>query len=103
MELSIDLVWILQRQALVMPKEPDVHDCSALAAAVQRHTVNTPRISYEPGNAWRAAALLAVEYMATSGEGVEVLYGLLPDLVAKVRAYDVDVYSCADQLRAWRV
>lgn len=123
MDLSIDLAWILERQALVMPKEPDIDDYSALAAAVQRHKVNTPRIGYEPDSAWRAAALLvtiareeplparnsffaallAVEYMAASGEGIDVPYGLLPDLVAKVHAYDIDVYGCAEQLRAWRM
>jgi len=123
MELSIDLAWILERQALVMPKEPDVHDYSALAAAVQRHRVNTPRIGYEPDNAWRAAALLvtiareeplparnsffaallAVEYLAACDEGIDAPYGHLPDLVAKVRAYDADVYSCAEQLRSWRL
>ncbi len=123
MELSVDLAWILERQALVMPKEPDVHDYSALAAAVQRHKVNTPRIGYEPDNAWRAAALLvtiareeplparnsffaallAVEYLAACDEGIDAPYGHLPDLVAKVRAYEADVYACAEQLRAWRL
>ena len=123
MELSIDLAWILERQSLVMPKDPEVHDYSALAAAVQRHKVNTPRIGYEPDNAWRAAALLvtiareeplparnaffaallAVEFMAVAGEGIDAPYGLLPDLVARVRSYEADVYTCAEQLRAWRV
>jgi hypothetical protein len=123
MELSVDLAWVLERQALIMPKEPEVHDYSALAAAVQRHRVNTPRIGYEPDNAWRAAALLvtiareeplparnsffaallAAEYMATAGEGIDAPYGQLPGLVARVRAYEVDVYACAGQLREWRV
>ena len=58
MELLIDLAWLLERQALIMPTELDIADYSALAAAVQRHRVNTPRIGYEPDNAWRAAALL---------------------------------------------
>jgi hypothetical protein len=123
MEFLIDLAWLLERQALLMPGELDVADYSALAAAVQRHRVNTPRIGYEPDNAWRAAALLvtlareeplpsrnsffaaltAVEYMAEAGEAVDAPYGALPDLVAQVRTYKADVYTTAEQLRAWRV
>jgi hypothetical protein len=123
MELLIDLAWLLERQALLMPREPAVADYSALAAAVQRHRVNTPRIGYEPDNAWRAAALLvtiareeplparnsffaaltAVEYMTEAGEAVDAPYGALPDLVARVRTYKADVYAVAKQLRAWRV
>ncbi|MFF9458386.1 toxin Doc [Streptomyces flaveolus] len=123
MELLIDLAWLLDRQTLIMPREPDVADYSALAAAVQRHRVNTPRIGYEPDSAWRAAALLvtlvreeplparnsffaalvAMEYMADAGEAVDPPYGELPDLVARTRMYKADVYTVAEQLRAWRV
>ncbi|MER5478686.1 toxin Doc [Streptomyces sp. NPDC002734] len=122
MELLIDLAWLLERQALLMPRELDVADYSALAAAVQRHRVNTPRIGYEPDNAWRAAALLvtiareeplparnaffaaltAVEYMAQAGEAVDAPRGALPELVAQVRTYKADVYAAAERLRAWR-
>jgi hypothetical protein len=123
MELFIDLRWMLERQALLMPRELDVADYSALAAAVQRHRVNTPRIGYEPDHAWRAAALLvtvareeplparngffaallAVEYMATVGEGIDAPYGALPELIAQVRAYKADVYVTAERLRGWRL
>ncbi|WP_037600044.1 hypothetical protein [Streptacidiphilus rugosus] len=123
MELLIDLAWLLERQALVMPQHLDVSDYSVLAAAVQRHRVNTPRIGYEPDNAWRAAALLvtiareeplparnsfyaaliAIGYMADAGEGIDPPYGALPDLVTKIRTYKADVYSAAEQLRSWRV
>jgi hypothetical protein len=122
MELLIDLAWLLERQALLMPRELDVADYSALAAAVQRHRVNTPRIGYEPDNAWRAAALLvtiareeplparnsffaaltAVEYMAQAGEAVHAPPRALPELVAQVRTYKADVYTAAERLRAWR-
>ncbi|WP_151770705.1 toxin Doc [Streptomyces abyssomicinicus] len=122
MELLIDLAWLLERQALLMPRELDVADYSALAAAVQRHRVNTPRIGYEPDNAWRAAALLvtiareeplparnsffaaltAVEYMAQAGEAVDAPPGALPELVAQVRTYKTDVYGAAERLRGWR-
>jgi hypothetical protein len=123
MELFIDLAWVLERQALIMPRELEIHDYSALAAAVQRHRVNTPRIGYEPDNAWRAAALmvtiareeplparnsffaalLAVEYMAECGQGIDAPYGALPELVANVRTYKADVYAAAERLRAWRL
>lgn len=123
MELLVDLAWLLERQALLMPHELDVADYSALAAAVQRHRVNTPRIGYEPDNAWRAAALLvtiareeplparnsffaalaAVEYMAQAGEPVQAPRGALPDLLRRVRTYGVDVYATAELLRTWRV
>jgi hypothetical protein len=123
MELFIDLAWLLERQALVMPSNLDVADYSALAAALQRHRVNTPRIGYQPDAAWRAAALMvtiareeplparnafyaalvAVGYMADSGEGIDAPYGALPDLVGRARAYKADVYATAEQIRFWRV
>lgn len=43
MELHIDIRWLLERQAEVLPKHPSVHDFSNLVAAVARHRVNTPR------------------------------------------------------------
>lgn len=123
MELLIDLRWMLERQALLMPRSPDVADYSALAAAVQRHRVNTPRIGYEPDNAWRAAALLttiareeplptrnaffaallAIDYMATAGEALDPPYGELPDLITQVRTYKADIFTVAERLRTWRV
>lgn len=123
MELLIDLAWLLERQALIMPTELDVADYSALAAAIQRHRVNTPRIGYEPDNAWRAAALMvtiareeplparnsfyaslvAIGYMTDAGEGVVVPYGALPELVREIRSYKADVYAVAEQIRTWRV
>jgi hypothetical protein len=123
MELLIDLAWLLERQALIMPTELDVSDYSALAAAVQRHRVNTPRIDYEPDNAWRAAALLvtiareepfparnsfyaslvAIGYMHDAGEAVDVPYGALPELVGRIRTYKADVYAVAEHLRTWRI
>jgi hypothetical protein len=123
MELFIDLRWMLERQALLMPRDLEVADYSALAAAVQRHRVNTPRIGYEPDNAWRAAALLvtiareeplpgrnaffaallSVDYMATAGEGIDPPYGALPELIGDVRNYKADIYTVAERLRTWRV
>lgn len=123
MELFVDLRWMLERQALLMPRDLEVADYSALAAAVQRHRVNTPRIGYEPDNAWRAAALLvtvareeplparnalfaallAIDYMAGAGEAIDPPYGELPDLITRVRGYKANVYAAAEQLRAWRI
>lgn len=56
MELHIDIRWLLERQAEVLPKQPSVHDFSNLVAAVARHRVNTPQAGVTVDNAWRAAA-----------------------------------------------
>jgi hypothetical protein len=122
-DLHVDIRWLLERQAEVLPKEPTVHDFSGLVAAVARHRVNTPRLDYTADAAWRAAALfheivsvrplparnalygalVAVAYMAASGEAVDAPYGALSDLAKQVRAGRADVYACADQIRRWRV
>jgi hypothetical protein len=123
MELHVDIRWLLERQAEVLPKEPSVHDFSGLVAAVARHRVNTPRLGYNSDAAWRAAALfheivlvrplparnalygglIAVAYMAASGEAVDAPYGALSELAKEVRAGRADVYECADRIRRWRV
>ncbi|WP_371794118.1 hypothetical protein [Streptomyces sp. NBC_01718] len=55
MELHIDIRWLLERQAEVLPKAPVIHDFSCLVAAVGRHRVNTPKVGAVVDNAWRAA------------------------------------------------
>ncbi|MEU8976407.1 toxin Doc [Streptomyces monashensis] len=123
MELHVDIRWLLERQAEVLPKDPDVHDFSGLIAAVARHRVNTPRLDCAADAAWRAAALfheivsvrplparnalygalVAVTYMAASGEAVDAPYGALSELAKEVRAGRADVYACADRIRRWRL
>jgi hypothetical protein len=123
MELHVDVRWLLERQAEVLPKDPDVHDFSGLVSAVARHRVNTPALDYTADAAWRAAALfheivsvrplsarnalygalIAVAYMAASGEAVDAPYGALSDLAKDIRAGRADVYVCADQIRGWRL
>jgi hypothetical protein len=122
-ELRIDVRWLLERQAEVLPGELGVHDYSALVAAVARHRVNTPRLGEEADAAWCAAALLhtlvrlrplparnalfacatAVAYMAAADAAVDPPYGGLIDLARGVQDGDIDVYTVADRLRAWRV
>jgi len=122
-ELHIDIRWLLERQAEVLPKEPQVHDFSGLVAAVARHRVNTPRLDYPADTAWRAAALfheivsvrplparnalygalVAVAYMAASGEAVDAPYGALSELATDIRSGRADVYTCADRIRRWRL
>lgn len=123
MELHVDVRWLLERQVEILPRHPDVLDYSALVAAVARHRVNTPRIGYAVDAAWRAAALLhelvlirplpalnslygcliAVRYMAASGESIDPPFGTLSELVKDVRTGRADVYACAEQIRAWRL
>ncbi|MEV6013592.1 toxin Doc [Streptomyces sp. NPDC051976] len=123
MALHVDVRWLLERQAEVLSKEPSVHDFSGLVAPVARHRVNTPRLDCTADSAWRAAvlfheiasvrplptrnalsgALVAVAYMAASGEAVDTPYGALSDLAKQVRAGRTDVYACADQIRRWRI
>jgi hypothetical protein len=122
-DLHVDIRWLLERQADVLPKQPDVHDFSGLVAAVARHRVNTPRLDYHADASWRAAALfheivsvrplparnalyaalIAVAYMAASGEAVDPPYGALSELAADVRSGRADVYHCADRIRSWRI
>ncbi|WP_372449239.1 toxin Doc [Streptomyces montanisoli] len=123
MDLHIDIRWLLERQAEVLPKHPSVHDFSALVAAVARHRVNTPQIGVAVDNAWRAAALMhtlirlrplparnalfgsavAVAYMDAAGEGIDPPYGALIDLSGDIAADRADVYDTADRLRSWRI
>ncbi|MET9605302.1 toxin Doc [Streptomyces sp. NPDC006512] len=122
-ELSIDIRWLLERQAEVLPKEPVIHDFSALVAAVGRHRVNTPKVGALADNAWRAAALMhsvirlrplparnslfgagtAVAYMHAAGEAIDAPYGALIDLARDIGAGRADAYDAADRIRSWRI
>lgn len=123
MELHIDIRWLLERQAEVLPKQPEVHDFSNLVAAVARHRVNTPHVGATVDNAWRAAALLhavirlrplparnalygaaiVVAYMDAAGEAIDAPYGALIDLARDVDAGRADGYDAADRIRSWRI
>ncbi|MFK8845177.1 toxin Doc [Streptomyces sp. Ac-502] len=123
MGLHIDIRWLLERQAEVLPKHPSVHDFSGLVAAVARHRVNTPQIGAVADNAWRAATLMhaiirlrplparnalygaavAVAYMDAAGEGIDPPYGALIDLARDIEAGRADGYDAADRLRTWRL
>lgn len=123
MDLYIDIRWLLERQADVLPKQPSVHDFSNLVAAVARHRVNTPQIGATVDNAWRAAALmhaiirlrplparnalygaaLVVAYMDAAGEGINPPYGALIDLARDIDAGHADGYDTADRIRSWRI
>lgn len=122
MELHIDIRWLLERQAEVLPKQPEVHDFSNLVAAVARHRVNTPQVGAAVDNAWRAAALLhaiirlrplparnalygaaiVVAYLDATGEAIDAPYGALIDLACDIDAGRADGYDAADRIRAWR-
>ncbi|MFD3488876.1 toxin Doc [Streptomyces sp. NPDC058665] len=122
-ELHIDIRWLLERQAEVLPKQPSVHDFSNLVAAVARHRVNTPQVGVTVDNAWRAAALmhaiirlrplparnalfgsaLATAYMDAAGEGINPPYGAVIDLARDIDAGRSDAYDVADRIRSWRI
>ncbi|MEU7104777.1 toxin Doc [Streptomyces stramineus] len=122
-ELHIDIRWLLERQAEVLPKAPVIHDFSCLVAAVGRHRVNTPKVGALVDNAWRAAALMhavirlrplparnalfgagiVVAYMNAAGEGIDAPYGALIDLARDIDAGRSDAYAAADRIRAWRI
>lgn len=122
MELLIDIRWLLERQAEVLPKHPHIHDFSALVAAVARHRVNTPRIGAVVDNAWRAAVLLhtvirlrplparnalfgaglVVAYMDAAGDTIDPPYGALIDLTRDIDTGRADVYDAAGSVRSWR-
>jgi hypothetical protein len=122
-DLLIDIRWLLERQAEVLPKQPEVHDFSNLVAAVARHRVNTPQIGATVDNAWRAAALMhaiirlrplparnalygaavAVSYMNAAGEAIDPPYGAMIDLARDIDAARSDGYDAADGIRSWRI
>ncbi|MFF5019574.1 toxin Doc [Streptomyces sp. NPDC001165] len=122
-ELHIDIRWLLERQAEVLPKHPSVHDFSNLVAAVARHRVNTPQVGITVDNAWRAAALMhavirlrplparnalygaavVVSYMNAAGEAIDPPYGALIDLARDIDAGRADGYGAADRIRSWRI
>jgi hypothetical protein len=122
-ELFIDIRWLLERQAEVLPKHPTIHDFSGLVAAIARHRVNTPRVGATVDNAWRAAALMhaiirlqplparnalfaagiTVAYMSAGGEGIDAPYGALIDLVRDIDTGRADAYDTADRIRSWRI
>ncbi|MFI0901145.1 toxin Doc [Streptomyces sp. NPDC020983] len=123
MELLIDIRWLLERQAEVLPKQPEVHDFSGLAAAVARHRVSVPAVGAAADSAWRAAALLhtvirlrplparnalygvavAIAYMNAAGEPVDPPRGAVIDLARDIDAGRADGYGTADRIRSWRL
>ncbi|MGW1027716.1 toxin Doc [Streptomyces sp. NPDC002577] len=123
MELYVDVAWLLEQQAQLLPKALEVSDYSGLVAATARHKVNTPKLGYVPDASWRAAALfheivsvrplparnpafaamVAISYMHASGKGLAPPYGGFIDLAKDVRAGRADVYACAELIRSWRV
>ncbi|MDR3081576.1 MAG: toxin Doc [Streptomyces sp.] len=123
MDLYIDIRWLLERQAEVLPKQPEVHDFSNLVAAVAKHRVNTPQIGTTVDSAWRAAALMhaiirlrplparnalfgagiATAYMNASGEAIDPPYGAIIDLARDIDAGHTDTYDTADRIRSWSV
>jgi hypothetical protein len=122
-DLHIDIRWLLERQAEVLPKHPSVHDFSNLVAAIARHRVNTPQVGVTVDTAWRAAALMhaiirlrplparnalygaaiAVAYMDAAGEAIDPPYGALIDLARDIDAGRTDGYNAADRIRSWRI
>lgn len=123
MILHVDVRWLLERQAEVLPKQPEVHDYSGLVAAVARQRVDPPKLGYTTDAAWRAATLLhtivmlrplpadnalyamlcTAVYMHASGETIDPPFGAMHSLVADLRANRADVYAAAELIRAWRV
>ncbi|MGW9026547.1 toxin Doc [Streptomyces sp. NPDC055722] len=123
MELHIDIRWLLERQAEVLPKQPEVHDFSNLVAAIARHRVNTPQVGVTVDNAWRAAALMhaiirlrplparnalygaaiVVSYLDAAGEAIDAPHGALIDLARDIDAGRADGYDAADRIRSWRI
>ena len=121
--MFVDIRWLLERQAEVLPKHPAVHDFSSLVAAVGRHRVNTPRVGALFDSGWRAAALMhtiirlrplparnalfgagvVVAYMHAAGEAIDPPYGALVDLARDIDAGRTDAYDAADLIRSWRL
>jgi hypothetical protein len=119
-ELHIDVRWLLERQEDILPKAPDVHDYTALVAAVARHRVNTPRVGATTDPAWRAAVLMhtlirlrplparnllfgaavAVAYLHACGEPTTPGHNEVVDLARDID-HGLDVYDTAARIRNW--
>ncbi|MGA4979316.1 fic family toxin-antitoxin system, toxin component [Streptomyces cinereoruber] len=120
MNLTVDLIWLLQVAQEKIPGDPDVTDFGALEAARARHCAVVMGTTVYPEPRHRAAALLqslvrlpalehsnelyaavvAAAFLNASGRPVKVSTEQAVDLV-KQTATGLDVRDIAAALTAW--
>lgn len=120
----VDYRWFLERQEEILPDGLEVNDFSVLVGMAARHKVDPPRHDQDhPDAFWRAAVMLeecvvlrplptrselygyglAVAYLRMHGEQVSTKFEVWRDLIADIRALELDSYSIAERLRSWRL
>lgn len=123
-EYFIDYRWCLERQAEILPDDVEVNDFSILVGMAARHNVDPPRHDqHHPDAFWRAAVLLeecvmlrplptrnelfgyglAVAYLGMRGERVDTEFEAWRELIADIRALELDSYGIAERLRSLRI
>ncbi|MFD5557627.1 fic family toxin-antitoxin system, toxin component [Streptomyces sp. NPDC127068] len=120
MNLTVDLIWLLQVAQEKIPGDPDVVDYGALEAARARHCAVVMGTTVYPEPHHRAAALLqslvrlpalehsnelyaaavAAAFLSASGRAVKVSTQQAGDLVEQA-ANGLDVRDIATALAAW--
>ncbi|MFC7979788.1 fic family toxin-antitoxin system, toxin component [Streptomyces cinereoruber] len=120
MNLTVDLIWLLDVAQEKIPGDPDVVDFGALEAARARHCAVVMGTTVYPEPHHRAAALLqslvrlptlehsnelyaavvAAAFLSASGRPVKVSTEQAVDLVKKT-ASGLDVRDVATALTAW--
>lgn len=122
-EYFVDHRWILERQEDLLD-DLSVNDFSVLVGMAARHKVDPPRHDlHHPDAYWRAAVFLeecvvlrplparnelfgyglAIAYLEMHGERVDTKFEIWRELVADIRALQVDSYGIADRLRSLRI
>ncbi|MGW0576478.1 toxin Doc [Streptomyces sp. NPDC002920] len=123
-EYYVDYRWFLERQAEILPDDVRVNDFSVLVEMAARHRVDPPRHDQDhPDAFWRAAVILeecvalrplptrnelygygvAIAYMGMHGEQVDTKFEMWRELIADIRALQLDSYGIAERLRALRL
>ncbi|MFB7345004.1 fic family toxin-antitoxin system, toxin component [Streptomyces hydrogenans] len=120
MNLTVDLIWLLQVAQEKIPGDPDVVDFGALEAARARHCAVVMGTTVYPKPHHRAAALLqslvrlpalehsnelyaavvAAAFLSASGRAVKVSTQQAGDLIEQA-ANGLDVRDIAAALAAW--
>ncbi|MFP1628867.1 toxin Doc [Streptomyces sp. 5K101] len=122
-EYFVDHRWILERQEELLPDDLSVNDFSVLVGMSARHKVDPPRHDqHHPDAYWRAAVFLeecvvlrplpsrnelfgyglAIAYLEMHGERVDTKFEVWRELIADIRALQLDSYGIADRLRSLR-
>ncbi|MFC9290432.1 toxin Doc [Streptomyces sp. NPDC057052] len=122
-EYHVDYRWFLERQAELLD-DLAVNDYSVFVGLAARHKVDPPRHDqHHPDAFWRAAVVLeecvvlrplparnelygygvAIAYLGIHGERIDTKFEVWRELIADIRALQLDSYGIAERLRSLRL